>query len=206
MSDRGGYLVILTRLRDMYPSHQDSHQPLSSHEYQNVSHMDISSLTMVWICKIAQLHCPAVSMRFEVSRLFSRHTIDLQIKLFLRSLSLHLLHVCCVLKLIAHCFCCLLHYIYWVLCTALVIYYFSVQFWSRNFIASSSSNSNVCFQLAAELSLWSKKWEKQFKLNRPENVFIIFLMAARMLSRLSESALMTREREQRELVGWDDKF
>ena len=159
---------------------------------------------MAWICKIAQLHCSAVSMRFEVSRLFSRYTIDLQIKLFLRSgsLSLHLLHVCCVLKLIAQCFCCLLHYIYWVLCTALVIYYFSVQFWRRNFIASSSSNSNVCFQLAAELSLWSKKWEKQFKLNRPENVFIIFLTAARMLSRLSESALMTREREERESVGW----
>ena len=74
MSDRGGgYLVILTRHRDMCPSHQDSHQqPLSSHEYQNVSHMDISSLTMAWTCKIAQLHCPAVSMRFEVSRLFSR--------------------------------------------------------------------------------------------------------------------------------------
>ena len=155
---------------------------------------------MAWICKIAQVRLFQCVLRCHGYS--AAHTIDLQIKLFLcsPSLSLHLLHVCCVPKLIAHCFCCLLHYIYWVLCTALVIYYFSVQFWRRNFIASSSSNSNVCFHLVAELSLWSKKWEKQFKLNRPENVFIIFLMAARMLSRLSESALMTRE--SRESVGW----
>ena len=93
---------MLTRHRDMYPSHQDSHQPLSSHEYQNVSHMDISSLTMAWTCKIAQLHCPAVSMRFEVSRLFSRYTIDLQIKLFLCSLSLSAI-VACLLRAQTHC-------------------------------------------------------------------------------------------------------
>ena len=59
---------------------------------------------MAWICKITHVFCPPVSMRFEVSLLFSRGTIDLQIKLFLCSLSLfslHLLHVC--LRAQTHC-------------------------------------------------------------------------------------------------------
>ena len=111
----GGVLLsCIPTQRYSDPSHQDCDHPriaCSSHEYQNVSQMDISSnlwpgfvRSLKSIVRLFQcvLRCHGYS---------AAHTIDLQIKLFLCSLFLQLLHVFCVPKLIAHCFCCL-HYIY----------------------------------------------------------------------------------------------
>ena len=132
-SREGGVSCYLDPASDTllsHPSHQDCNQlaitrsmSSQSSEYHNVSLGYfcplIKDLWSGFVRSLTSFVRLFQCVSSEVSLLFSRDTIDLQIKLFL--CSLFFLCTCCmsacVPKLIAHCFCCL-DYIYWVLCTA----------------------------------------------------------------------------------------